>query len=127
MSKKDNIKIKDKITLASTLLGIFVILLTGFVIIYQYAIYIYEMQWFNYWGIDDIFYIKDRIDITNSLINSFFIMALIFLLSSAMYEISINNITKKETFEKNNIFYEKHKKYGMIELWKRLIIIYYCL
>lgn len=77
---------KSPLNKFSTILGILALILTGLVAIFQFLHYLYEMQWFNYWGIDKIFYYQNSTDIMNNLIYYFVISLIIIFLFSQMYK-----------------------------------------
>lgn len=84
-------KEKDILINISTILGITVILTTAIMIIYQFAIYIYDMQWFNYWSIDCTFYVKNSTEIINGLLFGFCILCFCVFFALALYGISNKN------------------------------------
>lgn len=73
-------KIKNILSIIIQLLGITGTMLTAVLILYQFGIYLYDMQIFNYWNIDLSFYKTDS-QIINSLLYSFFIICWGILLS----------------------------------------------
>lgn len=82
-------KTKTKIDGIKTIPSIFqvlVICLSFIVIIFQFASYIYDMQWFNYWGIDKSFYTQNSIDIINNLIYSVCILLILAFFSIEVYK-----------------------------------------
>lgn len=83
-----NKKKKEILINISTIVGLIAVLLAAFVIVCQFAIYIYDMQWFNYWNIDSIFYIKSNTDIINGLLFGFSLICVYLLLSLALYGMS---------------------------------------
>lgn len=93
-NEKSQQMFKDVLVLISTILGILVVLLTGFTLIYQFLVYLFELQWFNYWDINETFYNKSNTDIINSLLYGFFTICLFMLLILAMR--GITNSQSKE-------------------------------
>ena len=91
-----NKKGKDLLITISTILGIFVVLLTAIAFIYQFIVYIYEMQWFSYWIINTDFYVKSDTDIINGLIYGFFIICILIIMLLAMYKIVKNEDKNKK-------------------------------
>lgn len=84
-------KEKDILINISTILGITAVLMTTIMILYQFAIYIYDIQWFNYWSIDSTFYEKNSTEVINGLLFGFAILCLCIFFSLAMYGISKKN------------------------------------
>lgn len=82
-----NKKGKDLLITISTILGILALILTAVLLIYQFMVYIYEMQWFYYWSINEKFYIKNNTDIINGLIYGFSIICILILILLSMYKI----------------------------------------
>ncbi len=80
---------KPKIlTSFSTILGVLAILLSSLVVIFQFSDYIYKMQWFYFWGIDEVFFAQDSISIVNNLMYASFSLGIIIFLLILMYNIS---------------------------------------
>lgn len=87
--EKQNIQNKEPKTLISfsTILGILGILISGLVIIFQFSEYVYRMQWFYRWKINEVFFVQDSMNIVNNLMYSCFILGVIVFLFILMYRI----------------------------------------
>lgn len=87
--EKQNIQNKEPKMLISfsTILGILGILLSGLVIIFQFSEYVYRMQWFYRWKINEVFFVQDSMNIVNNLMYSCFILGVIVFLFILMYRI----------------------------------------
>lgn len=87
---------KELLKLISTILGIIAVVLTAITLIYQFGIYLYEIQWFNYWGINETFYVKNSSEIINELMYGFSIVCILMILSIVMYKLDNNKKSTKK-------------------------------
>lgn len=109
MIQNDKQNIQDKepkmLTSFSTILGILAILLSGLVIIFRFSDYVYMMQWFYRWEIDEMFFVQDSINIINNLMYSCFVLGAIVFLFILMYRVSNTKTGKFKNWIRFLIFF----------------------
>lgn len=85
----DNIK-SNGIKAIPNILQVLVICLSFIVVVFQFSRYMYDMQWFGYWGIDKSFYTQNSINLTNNLIYIVYVLLLLVFFAIEVYK-NMNN------------------------------------
>ncbi len=86
MLKNINESNSNAIKTIPSILQVLVIFLSFVVIIFQFASYTYDMQWFNYWGIDKSFYMQNSMIIVNNLVYSICVFLILVFFAIEVYK-----------------------------------------